>query len=198
MPPTPPPDTFGLPRRSAGLAAVLGWILPGLGQVYVGRPAKGFVFLAVIGATYLAGGWLSGWTCVNPERDPIWFVAQAIAGGPTALTAWLTQGLEATERLPTYDVGLLYVTVAALMNAVAISDALGTVSEYRAAYAEAVGAWREAEAERLASEAIVSVPVPQVVPETLAEPLPPLSEALSPEPTLPVEPPAAERPEGTP
>jgi TM2 domain-containing membrane protein YozV len=150
MPAPPPPKAFGIPRRSAVLAGLLGWIVPGLGQAYVGRPAKGLLYLVVIVATYLAGGWLSGWTCVNPDRDPIWFVAQALAGGPTAVTAWLTRGLEAAERLPTYDVGLLYVTVAALLNAVAVSDALGTVNEYRQAYAEAAESWRRAEVEHLA------------------------------------------------
>ena len=183
MPPWPPAKGSSVPRRSAGVAAVLGWLVPGLGQVYVGRPVKGLLYFVVLGGTYLAGLWLTGWTCVNPERDPYWFVGQALAGGPTALTAWLTQGLEATERMPTYDVGLLYVTVAALLNAVAVSDALGTVSEYRAARAVADAAERQEEIDRMAREAaylppavaVAGLEAGGVVDVDVPPPLPPLS-----------------------
>jgi TM2 domain-containing membrane protein YozV len=199
-PAEPPAD----PSPSAALAAALGWLVPGLGQVYVGRPAKGLLYLLVIGSTYFVGLALAGWTCVNPERDPIWFVAQALAGGPTALTAWLTRGLEATQRLPTYDVGLLYVTVAALLNAVAVSDALGTVNEARAAHAEVVAAWRQAEAERLAAEAVLTMPPPATEPPAVADAPgtapagePPLPETEA--PSAPSEPaPSTERPEAAP
>ena len=118
-----------LPRKSAALAAVLGWILPGLGQMYVGRPGRGFYFLVVVLATYAAGLLLGDFRCVNVDREPIWFAAQSLLAGPTAAIAWLTQDLEIARRIPTYDAGILYCAVAALLNAVVVADALGTVDD---------------------------------------------------------------------
>ena len=181
MPSGTPPERREIRVPWGTVAGVLGWLVPGLGHLYVGRPAKGLLFALVILGTYALGLFLSGWTCVNPVRDPIWFSAQAVAAVPTLLTAWLTRGLEATERLPTYDVGLLYVTVAALLNAVAISDVLGTVNDLAIARyeeeealddardaAEAQAA-AEAAAAAAAASAAASAPEP-AVPSPFADP----------------------------
>jgi hypothetical protein len=108
-------------------------VLPGLGHAYVGRPRKGLFLFAVILGTYVGGLLLAEFRCVSWERDPFWFAAQGVAAGPTALVAWLTRDLSIDRRIPTFDVGLLYVSVASLLNAVAVADALGVVDERLAA-----------------------------------------------------------------
>ena len=141
-----------LPRKSAALAAVLGWILPGLGQAYVGRPGKGFFFFAVVLATYAAGLLLADFRCVNVDREPVWFAAEALAAGPTAAVAWLTRNLEVVQRIATYDAGILYCAVAALLNAVVVADALGTVDDIDREASAVEEAERAQEEARLAAE----------------------------------------------
>ena len=112
-------------RRSLGLTALLGWLLPGLGQLYVGRPLKAILFLASILPTFLVGWALTDFTIVAPQRHGLDFVAQIFLGGPVlgALAATADRTLEFMP--PFFDVGRLYVQVAGLLNLVAISDAIG-------------------------------------------------------------------------
>lgn len=114
-------------RRSAFVAAALGWLLPGLGQFYVGRPGRGLVMLVAIGGLFYAGLRLTDFTCVNPNTYELEFVAHAFLGGPTAVAFYMTQGLVQTEPLPWFEAGRLYAAVAGLLNLVAICDALGEV-----------------------------------------------------------------------
>ena len=52
-PPLPPPVTLAVPPKSAGLALLLSFFLPGLGQVYNGQPAKAMVFFfGFVGAIF--------------------------------------------------------------------------------------------------------------------------------------------------
>ena len=141
-----------LPRKSAVLAAVLGWILPGLGQAYVGRVGKGLFFFTVVLATYAAGLLLADFRCVNVDREPVWFAAEALAAGPTAAVAWLTRNLEVVRRIATYDAGILYCAVAALLNAVVVADALGTVDDIDREASAVEEAERAQEEARIAAE----------------------------------------------
>ena len=113
--------------RSAFIATALGWLLPGLGQVYVGRPGRGFAMLVAIGGLFYGGLWLTAFTCVNPQTYSLEFIAHAFLGGPTAVTYALTQNMQQTEPLAWFEVGRLYAAVAGLLNIVAICDAVGEV-----------------------------------------------------------------------
>ena len=149
---------------SAAVAILLGWIVPGFGQLYVGRPGKAaWFFLWVVGA-FALGLYLTGFAGVHREREGLWLLAQALCGGPTAAALPWTQDIVPLTRLASYDVGLLYTGVAGLLNAIVISDALGTVEERcreaasfdrieaaRVAHAEAQLRAAEAEAEALRS-----------------------------------------------
>src|SRR5262245_9939933 len=190
--PTPPLRS----RRPSPLAAaLLGWLVPGLGHLYAGRGRKGLYFFAVIGATYVGGLLLADFRCVSWERDPFWFAAQSVAAGPTALVAWLTRDLPIDRRIPTFDVGLLYVSVASLLNAVAVADALGLVDE-RLIAAAAEDARAAEEAARLAAvpaaasaagDPGLAPPFPAPLP---GAPFPPAGQP----PTEPPPPPAGEPP----
>ena len=124
-PPTPPDDSK--PRgscRPLGIVAFLAWVLPGSGQLILGEWRKAIAMAFGIFGLYALGLWLTGFTAVNPETRTLEFAAHVWAGGPTALTWWLTDGLVQTTFLPYLDVGRLYVAVASLLNVVAITDAV--------------------------------------------------------------------------
>jgi hypothetical protein len=108
-------------------AGILGWIVPGLGQAYAGRGVKALLFFVGIVPAYALGLWLTGFTAVDPKKYGLEFAAHVFAGGPTLLAV---QNLDAwtLDAMPRwFDVGRLYVAVAALLNVVAMSDALGEV-----------------------------------------------------------------------
>lgn len=179
-----PPPAADPPLRSAFVAAVLGWLLPGLGQAYVGRPGKALLMFLAIGGLFVGGLALTAFTCVDPDTYSLEFVAHAFLGGPTALVYYLStsQDLQLTELMRWFEVGRLYVAVAGLLNVVAICDALGEVLWFnRHARAQAAAVeqrrreWfeqrrREAEAaESAQARARAAHEAPQAAPRAEAE-----------------------------
>ncbi len=175
----PPPPR--LRRPSAFVAAFLGWWIPGLGHAWVGRPRKGVFFAVVVLSAYVLGLALGDFRCVSLERDPYWFAAQAVLAGPTALVSWLTSDLALNHRVPTFDLGLLYTSVASLLNAVVVADAIGIADEMAA---RSRAAEREA-AIRAAEEALAA---PPPLPESFPLPEPDLANRVGAEGGEPVPP----------
>jgi len=151
MAPFPPRPSRTPRRRPPALAALLGWLLPGLGQLFLGRPLKALLFFSAILTTFLVGWVLTGLTAVDPQRFRLDFIGQAFLGLPTfaALSIGANQTLESMPAF--FEVGRLYVLVAGLMNVVAICDAVGDAIsrdrqilaerlEYQARTADAVAA----------------------------------------------------------
>ncbi len=128
-----PRVTDRIPRaRPLLLVGILAWLVPGLGHVVMGRARKGVVMLVAVGGLFGAGLLLTSFTCVDPQRYTLEFVAQIFAGGPTLGALYVSDGQPAQELLPHFDVGRLYVDVAGLLNVVAISDALGLALAHNA------------------------------------------------------------------
>lgn len=65
-----PDDGTAIDLRSPGVAAVLSWLIPGLGQLYQGRTFKGTIFLVTLVGTFLAGMWLGGGNVVYASWRP--------------------------------------------------------------------------------------------------------------------------------
>lgn len=123
-------DPSPLPARSPGrrppaLAALLGWILPGLGQLYVGQGLKATLFFVAIVPTFLLGWVLTDFTGVDPSAYTLDFVGQAFLGGPTLGAVALASGHVLDAMPPFIEVGRLYLLVAGLLNLVAVCDAVG-------------------------------------------------------------------------
>ena len=95
-----------------------------MGHALLGQWRAATLMMGAILALYGGGLALTDFTAVDPERHGLEFIAHVFAGGPTALTMWLTEGLEPTRFLPYLDVGRLYVAVASLLNLVAVTDAI--------------------------------------------------------------------------
>lgn len=50
-------------RRDSGLAAVLSFVLPGLGQLYAGRAGWAIFWLIITPGFWIGSGGLLGWIC---------------------------------------------------------------------------------------------------------------------------------------
>jgi hypothetical protein len=78
--------------KDPALAAILTWLLPGLGHWYQGRKFKAVVFGASVIGLYVVGMWVGNsqvvyWTWVSPLRDSenfrLSFIFQSFVGGFT-------------------------------------------------------------------------------------------------------------------
>lgn len=91
-----------IPLRNPVKAAILAWLVPGLGHLYQGRVAKGILYAICILGLYAVGfalgeGKIVLWRWTNPLRDPegfhLWYVGQFFVGLP-ALPALIQGTLE--------------------------------------------------------------------------------------------------------
>jgi hypothetical protein len=65
-----PDDGTAIDLRNPALAAVLSWLVPGLGQLYQGRSFKGAVCMAGLVGTLVAGLWIGGGSVVYASWRP--------------------------------------------------------------------------------------------------------------------------------
>ena len=193
-PPTPPDAPVGTPvppvtapdpveaMRLRGkipeLAAVLAWLVPGLGHLYAGYPIKGAAALVLLFGMHVAGLVVSRGDCVSLDQEhghPYAFVAQLGAGLPTGVALayahgklpWQPPSLkvedpEYIDRLPDVDVGLLFTMVAGLLNLLLIHDLLCGVPGAALRRAEEARLTRRLEALKaeLTREAAAGAPAP--------------------------------------
>lgn len=132
------------------VAAALGWLVPGLGQMWTGHVQRGIYAMVGVLGLFIGGVLLGGVGVVDRRDNGIWFVAQAGAG-PVAFaadwanSAWVKSGavgdlLEAPPSMvprstgskvsslrsvtSVHEVATLYCAMAGLMNIVVLLDAL--------------------------------------------------------------------------
>jgi TM2 domain-containing membrane protein YozV len=74
--PATPPVRSPSPVRPDLFAAVLSYLVPGLGQIYQGRVGKGLLFLVSLYGLFFYGMWLGQWSNVfiadTAARNPAW------------------------------------------------------------------------------------------------------------------------------
>ncbi|MDF1665187.1 MAG: hypothetical protein P1V97_25720 [Planctomycetota bacterium] len=133
------------------VAALLAWLVPGLGHLYLGRKFKGIMFTVLINGLFLSGWVMSHGEAMSLHKEDghrYAFIAEVGAGGPTLLSLAYTHAPEigsgfdkdkaldyAAERetrsrtpeyytrLPWYETGLLYCMVAGLLNFLVVYEA---------------------------------------------------------------------------
>jgi hypothetical protein len=132
------------------VAAIMGWLVPGLGHMWIGHVQRGVFAMVGILGLFLGGLLLGGVGVVDRKDNGLWFMAQAGAG-PVAFaadwvsTAWVKSGsvgemLDApTPMVPrstgskvsslrsvtiVHEIAILYCSMAGLMNVVVLLDAL--------------------------------------------------------------------------
>ncbi len=141
---TPDPTTPVSLRRTSALAAIVaGLLIPGGGQLVVGRPGKALLFLITLGALFVGGLWMTSFTAIDIERHRLWLVAQAGIAGPSYLAWHLTHATIEPAIGRWVEIGQLYVGVAGILNLVAVTDAWGHALRHN----DRVARWRLATSE---------------------------------------------------
>lgn len=139
-----------------GLAAVLGWLVPGLGHLYQGRVGKGILFAVCILPLFLFGYHLGGWQVVYfrwNDQEWRWPYLAQVGAGVVALPAFaqwmgldhLLPGPLADFQTPPneqqldelhrqygkrVEIAVVYTMVAGLLNMLAVYDALAGPAMY--------------------------------------------------------------------
>ena len=140
---TEPTNTFN------PLAAILGWILPGLGHYVIGERARGALVLSGVAFLWVSGLLIGGIDSVDRDEDKLWFYAQAGSGPIAFVVDGLNRNLLKSGNMgelidapnPSGDsanakqvssfksvaqmneYGTLFTALAGLMNIVALLDA---------------------------------------------------------------------------
>ena len=118
----------GLSPVTVFLCVVATWIVPGAGHWLLGRRGKALLYFALITFTYVFGIWLAAGRNVRLDQDTmdLYFFGESFCGGFTLVAWWLTRGLELVFEQPLLDAGLLFSTVAGLLNLCVMVDVYET------------------------------------------------------------------------
>ncbi|MBC8523068.1 hypothetical protein H8D29_03990 [PVC group bacterium] len=116
------------------LAAILGWIWPGLGHRSLGHRRRGRYLCFGVLFLVFVGLLVGGLDAVDHKNDGLWFIAQVFCGPIVIAFDLATQLIIAPapiERRATMvglshvnEIGTLFIAMAGLMNFVVILDAL--------------------------------------------------------------------------
>ena len=138
------------------MAALLAWLVPGLGHCYQGRIGKGILFFLCVMGLFLFGAQQGSWKIIYfrwDDKEWRWPYLAQVATGTIALPAllhkpewrqWLPEPLARFEAPPDeavlddlhrtlgkrIDIALVYTMVAGLLNVLVIYDALAGPALY--------------------------------------------------------------------
>ena len=113
----------GIMERMPFVVLLTAWLCPGLGHLILRRPAKAAWFGGLILGTFALGLWLGDGHSVSTARFPYHAWGQHAALLPAWLAdTWLGSRAQGAtqDRL---ELGVVFTTVAGIMNIVAIVDA---------------------------------------------------------------------------
>jgi hypothetical protein len=107
------------------VAAVLAWLVPGLGHIYLRRTARGLLFLGLIALSLFVGYHLHGNLYRVLPRQPLSILATAGAVGMGSPYLVLRYGLayEGQVMDAGYEYGTAFLLTAGLMNWLLVLDA---------------------------------------------------------------------------
>jgi TM2 domain-containing membrane protein YozV len=139
-------DTRAVPAAHdssrAFAAALLAWVFPGLGHLFLGRRGKALVLAGCIVALFVLGVAMDSRLAVNAGlEDPLallFSLAQLGVGAPYVVARYLGLGAPPTltelnllVKSPSYEYGNTFTAVAGLLNVLVILDALDTARGIR-------------------------------------------------------------------
>lgn len=113
-------------RKSPALAALFAWLIPGGGHFYLRRRAKAALGCGALVLTFLVGVLLTRGTSPQRDRDLYFWSGEILLGIPAAAATVINFGRRVKTDMPLGELGLLFTTVAGLLNVLFILDAYAT------------------------------------------------------------------------
>lgn len=122
------------PTLRAIQAGLLGWLIPGAGHWILGLRGFAWVYFIAIGGSYLIGMLIGGVkTSVDPQGNVWLFLAELGVGAFTMIFYVMARALPSVAAyqesiyvsyFPGQDIAQIYLSVAGLMNVIAVLDAI--------------------------------------------------------------------------
>jgi len=110
---------------------VAGWAVPGLGHWLQGRRLRAVIVFTLLVGLFLLGSWLAGGTNLSRERHFYYWSGQFLLGLPAIVAELVAGDARVSAELPRLDVGLLYASMAGLLNVLALLDVFGVAEKRR-------------------------------------------------------------------
>lgn len=114
------------PETFQPVAAALAYLFPGLGYLYLRQTTRAAALAAGVLALTLAGLLIGGLDAIDRQADVWWFIPQAGIGPLAFLIDYLRHGPLAssvtTSLARVNEVGILYIVMAGMINAIAVVD----------------------------------------------------------------------------
>jgi len=107
----------------APLIALAAWAVPGLGHVLLGRTAKGLYMGGLILTAFAIGLALGQGLSVASAKFPYHWWGQVCAGAPALLANRFLGVRPQPDTIDRLELGVVFTTVAGILNVVAIVDA---------------------------------------------------------------------------
>ncbi len=124
-PSAPPPAAPAAPAGNSILAAILAWLIPGLGHIYLKRWKRGLAFFLLVMVSIVTGCALDGNLYRILPNQPLTILATAGAMGMGLPYIVLRWGLGYTGDIlsPGFEYGTAFLLTAGLMNWLLVLDA---------------------------------------------------------------------------
>lgn len=108
--------------RSLVLSMGLGWLIPGLGHVYMRKYRRGAIFFGAILALFLIGLMLCQWTYTTRSDFPFYLTGKYGSGlvlfGQYLLTG--SHAIDLSVHFHYVEIGILFISVAGLLNVITV------------------------------------------------------------------------------
>ena len=121
-------DTAKINSWEFPLVALLAWVIPGAGHLYLGLRKRAVLLFIAIELTYFLGLYIGTIRVVDPAHSMFWFVAQIFAGLNTIVTRlWAVNLASSNTELAydwSYNMAVLYTGLAGLLNLLAVFDSV--------------------------------------------------------------------------
>lgn len=112
------PEVGVSPSISVGLA----WAVPGLGHFVQGRRLRAGIVFGMLVGLFLLGTFLAEGSNLSRERHFYYWAGQFFLGLPAIATEILSGRPPVAGEIPNMDVGLLFASMAGLLNVLAMLD----------------------------------------------------------------------------
>ena len=118
-----PPEST--PIANPQLAAVLAWLVPGAGHIYLGRRSRGVAYLLLVAASLVIGYSLRGrlWTPTPGEPLSMLATLGSMGMGVAYFVLRWAMGYTGDILAPGFEYGSAFVLTAGLMNLLLVLDA---------------------------------------------------------------------------
>ncbi|HEG42703.1 MAG TPA: hypothetical protein ENH94_01510 [Phycisphaerales bacterium] len=104
--------------------ALLGWVIPGAGHLFIKERKRAIIIFATITITYVTGLYAGSIGVIDPAFSWAWYIPQMMA---TPLTAFLAH-IASTNGIESFgnprDIGQIYTSIAGMLNLLCIISAV--------------------------------------------------------------------------